>query len=570
MKDKIENFIIQLRSSIFYARNKRTGISKTFAEMLFYQGDRAKNIKKMIQSCKTPEELKEKAKREFSTISNDLLLTNFIIGVQSNNYPIRLTNIYSKELLRVYLEHDYTPNDTEQLIEEYKDIIFRYITSDNHTKNSIQRGTKDYNDLTKSVTPELINSIFSNLTYDQSTLSTVDYENVEVINEILIKLQTVYPKNILFNNKEFVQFELLTGLTEEYFYTIRYPKHGKPIPSLEERINYYESRSSLTADQTIKLNNLELLEQRIKTIHHKNKQELLDLLTQIKEEKNLNKKIELLEECFLLYEITYREEIVDSLFTPTSSIEITDINQLQNCLIHKFISRSGDLLSGYDKILKKKIIEESRDKNPDRELTKEEQERFDKLMEYAKNVLANKVVVEETIETDLIYSDQNGWRRYKSDTSNQISTSLLPLTEDAIRSLRGFIGIGFDKTTLTPENIAISSSAYKTTNMGIENLEVSPEEEFEELSAPLSELEQVYRAQSEVVLFRKGMEMPTKASYVFVGVEDTRSPEYVALIKEAKQIAESNNLKLIVFNINKIIKSMHMGEQEKTKSSMHK
>ena len=375
---------------------------------------------------------------------------------------------------------------------------------------------------------------------------------------------------ILFNNKEFVQFELLTGLTEEYFYTIRYPKHGKPIPSLEERINYYESRSSLTADQTIKLNNLELLEQRIKTIHHKNKQELLDLLTQIKEEKNLNKKIELLEECFLLYEITYREEIVNSLFTPTSSIEITDINQLQNCLIHKFISRSGDLLSGYDKILKKKIIEESRDKNPDRELTKEEQERFDKLMEYAKNVLANKVVVEETIETALIYSDQNGWRRYKSDTSNQISASLLPLTEDAIRSLRGFIGIGFDKNTLTPENIAISSSAYKTTNMGIENLEVSPEEEFEELSAPLSELEQVYRAQSEVVLFRKGMEMPTKASYVFVGVEDTRSPEYVALIKESKQIAESNNLKLIVFNINKIIKSMHMVEQEKTKSSMHK
>ena len=96
------------------------------------------------------------------------------------------------------------------------------------------------------------------------------------------------------------------------------------------------------------------------------------------------------------------------------------------------------------------------------------------------------------------------------------------------------------------------------------------EKEFEELSAPLSELEQVHRAQSEVVLFRKGMEMPTKAAYVFVGVEDTRSPEYVALIKEAKQIAESNNLKLIVFNINKIIKSMHMGEQEKTKSSMHK
>ena len=45
------------------------------------------------------------------------------------------------------------------------------------------------------------------------------------------------------------------------------------VPSLEERINYYESRSSLTADQTIKLNNLELLEQRIKTIHHKNTQE---------------------------------------------------------------------------------------------------------------------------------------------------------------------------------------------------------------------------------------------------------------------------------------------------------
>ena len=570
MKDKIENFIIKIRSSIFYARNKRTGISKTFAEMLFYQGDRTKNIKKLIQSCKTPEELKAKTKKEFTNISDDLLLTNFIIGVQSNNYPIRLTNIYNKELLRVYLEHDYTPKDTQQLIEEYKDIIFKYIISDNNIKNAIQRGTKDCNDLTKSITPELINSILPNITCDQSTLSPVDFENVEVINSILIKLQTVYPKNILFNNKEFVQFELLTGLTEEYFYTIRYPRHGKPIPTLEERMNYFESRSSLTPEQSIRLNNLELLEQRIKTIQHPNKQELLDLLKQIKEEKDIKKKIELLEECYLLYEITYREEIVDSLFTPSSSMEITDINQLQNCLIHKFIARSGDLLSGYDNKLKQKIIEESKDKNPDRELTKEEQERFNRLMEYAKNVLANKVVVEETIETDFVYSDQNGWRRYKSDTSNQISASLLPLTEDAIQSLRGFIGIGFDKNSLTPENIAISSSAYKTTNMGIENLEVSPEKEFEELSSPLSELEQVHRAQSEVVLFRKGMEMPTKAAYVFVGVEDTRNTKDVERIKEAKEIAEENNLKLIVFNINKIIKSMHMGEQEKTKSSMHK
>ena len=570
MKDKIENLIIKIRSSIFYNRNKRTGISKTFAEMLFYQGDRTKNIKKLIQSCKTPEELKAKAKKEFSNITDDLLLTNFIIGVQSNNYPIRLTNIYNKELLRVYLEHDYTPSDTQQLVEEYKDIIFQYIVSDNHTKNSIQRGKKECNDFTKPVTPELISSILSNITFDQTTLSSVDFENVEVINSILIKLQTVYPKNILFNNKDFVRFELLTGLTEKYFYTIRYPKHGQPIPTLEERMNYYQSRSSLTPEQTIKLNNLELLEQRINTIHHANKQELLDLLSKIKEEKDLSKKIELIEECFLLYEITYREEIVDSLFTPTSSMEITDINQLKNCLLHKFMSRSGDLMSGYDNKLKQKIIEESRDKNPDRELTSEEQERFNKLMEYAKNVLANKVVVEETIETDLVYSDQNGWNHYKSDTSNQLSASLLPLTEDAILSLRGFIGIGFDITTLPPENIAISSSSYKTTNVGIDNLEVDSEKEFKELSAPLSELEQASRGASEVILFRKGMQVPTKAAYVFVGVDDTRNPASVEKIKEAKEIAESNNLKLIVFNISKIIKSMQLGEQEKTKSSMHK
>ena len=562
MKDKIEDFIMQIRTSIFYARNKRTGISKTFAEMLLYQGDRTKNIKKMIQSSKTPEELKEKAKREFSTISNDLLLTNFIIGVQSNNYPIRPTNVYGSELLRVYLEHDYTQSDTQKLIEEYKDIIFQYIISDNHTKNSIQRGTKECNDLRKSITPELINSILANVSIDQSKLSKIDYENIETINAILIKLQTVYPQNIIFNNKKFVEFEMMTGLMDEYFYTIRYPKHGKPIPSLEERMTHYESRKSLTPNQCLKLNNVELLEKRIKTIHHPNKEELLELINQIKEEKDITKKVELIEDCILLYEVTYREEIVDSLFTPTSSMEITDINQLSNCLIHKFMGRSADLIAGYDEKLKQKIINESNDKNPDRELTPEEQEKFDRLMKYAKDVLANKVVVEETIETDLVYSDQNGWRMYKSDTSNQISTSLLPLTEDAIMSLRGFIGIGFD-STLSSENIAVSSSTYKTTNMGIENLEVSPEKEFEELSAPLSELESAYRASSEVVLFRKGMQMLTKAAYVFVGVEDTRNPKDVARIKEAKQLAEENNLKLIVFNIEKIIKSMKKNELEK-------
>jgi hypothetical protein len=338
MTDKIQDLLIKLKANIFYKKNKKTGVSKEFIELLYFRLPNTQNILKLIKSTKNKEELKRKAKEHFSLISKDICLTNFIDGLQFGNYSISTTYYVDKKALKSMLNNNYSLEETNQIIEEYKDIIFRYITSDNHTKNSIQRGTKDYNDLTKSVTPELINLIFSNLIYDQSTLSAVDYENVEVINEILIKLQTVYPKNILFNNKEFVQFELLTGLTEEYFYTIRYPKHGKPIPSLEERINYYESRSSLTADQSIKLSNLELLEQRIKTIHHKNKQELLDLITQIKEEKNLNKKIELLEECFLLYEITYREEIVDSLFTPTLTLIALPPTTVASAPPNKYIS----------------------------------------------------------------------------------------------------------------------------------------------------------------------------------------------------------------------------------------
>lgn len=561
MKDKIENLLIDLRAHIFYIKNKRTGVTKDFIEYLYYRLPNTQNILNLIKSSKNKEELKRKAKENFDLISKDLCLTNFIDGLLFETYDISATYYIDAKALKIILDNDYSLDDIKHLLKEYKDLIFQYIVSTNKVKNSIERGTINCNDFTKSVTPELLDSIISKLDENPATLTPEDAKNNEVLRKIITKLLTLYPKEVI-EDKKFIEHELLTGLTDKYFSQIGQEKYQGPVPTLEERIKKYQQANSLTPEQSLQLQNIELLEQRINKINHQNKEELLDLIAQIKQEQDIAKKLELIEECYSLYEITFRQEIVDSLFTPTSSMEITDINQLQYCLIHKFIPRSGDLLKGYDIKLKQKIIQESSDQDPNRELTQEEQERFQRLMDYAENVLANKLVVEETIENDLTYTDRNGFRRYKSDTSNQISTSLLQMNEESLNALVGFIGIGFDETTLSPENIAISSPSYKTTNMGVDNLEIPIEYEFQELSAPLSELEQANRGESEVVLFRKGVETFTKAAYVFVGVRTTTEPKDIAKIEEAKKLAEENNLKLIVFNVGKILKSMKNLEQD--------
>lgn len=150
---------------------------------------------------------------------------------------------------------------------------------------------------------------------------------------------------------------------------------------------------------------------------------------------------------------------------------------------------------------------------------------------------------------------------YHSDTTNQISGSIFEGTEFINSSSVGIIGIGFNGETLTSEAIAISSSGYKTTNKGLNNLEYNEEKEFEEMSVPFSELIKS-RGRSEIVMHRRGMNFDTKASYIFATIDSSNSKQANEIMKQIEQVREKEGLKVVIYDVNKIRKSLEKSVQE--------
>jgi len=124
------------------------------------------------------------------------------------------------------------------------------------------------------------------------------------------------------------------------------------------------------------------------------------------------------------------------------------------------------------------------------------------------------------------------------------------------------VGVGFDRTSISPENIIISSGGYQTTNMGVNNLEVEPNDHFANFSAPLSEL--VASRRTELVMYRRHNEMKTNAAYVFAIINGYDEEKDRQTIEQAREYAEKNNIKLIVFNNYKIRKSYEEMLQDET------
>lgn len=253
-----------------------------------------------------------------------------------------------------------------------------------------------------------------------------------------------------------------------------------------------------------------------------------------------------------MYEIAFRKEIVDTLYTPQSSSEITNYYDLENVLIHLFIRDSNSLLNGYEEKLKKQIIAGRIDGNKSETLTPQEQELVNRRMQYAQEVQANPTIVEESLDIETNYTDSTGFRSYTSDTRNQISTSFY--SPETLINMGTCIGIGFDKNGLQPENIAVSSCQYLTSNTGIDNLEINSERMFTILSSPISELKK--SPKSELILFRKNIDSVTRASYVFAIISGYNHQKDEEALTKARQLAEQNNMKLVVFNLPAIRNSL--------------
>ena len=169
----------------------------------------------------------------------------------------------------------------------------------------------------------------------------------------------------------------------------------------------------------------------------------------------------------------------------------------------------------------------------------------------------------------MLYTDSLGFDGYISDTSNQISASVFEGKELVESSKNGIIGVGFNEETLTTDAIAISSNSYKTTNKGLYNLEYKKGKEFEEMSSPFSELIKS-NGRSEIVMFRRGMNFETKASYIFATIDSSNKKQTAGIMNEIEQTRKKEGLKVVIYDKYKIRESMEKDRQLQDKEKKEK
>lgn len=336
-----------------------------------------------------------------------------------------------------------------------------------------------------------------------------------------------------------------------------YDLNSKKDLPLEERIKKYQDRKDLSDSEKSKLDNINNLISKLKTINNDKAKELLERI-------NNNEDIE---DIYFEYELLFREDILSHLYIPKEDITLVeDYKDMRPQLIHMFIRDSEKFRNKIEDKIIKEIISNRKDKNTNEELTTEEKREFDKRMGLANNMLNPAVVNYSFDGTDLAYNDASGFEKYHSDTSNQISVSLY---SEEYYYRPWYMGIGFNSDNIVPEAIVLSSPNYLTTNRGLNNLEYNNTNEFNLTSAPYQELIK-NDGKSEIILSRRGDGFDTKASYVFLTIDSSNSTMSEELITKAKQLADKSNLKLVIYDLYKIKKSYEEELNHEENKTIHR
>ncbi len=460
----------------------------------------------------------------------------FLFGNVTNNYRL-FTNSITSDTDRKYNYDNFNNKDFTNSLQILRDNFYDYLLMDNKLKNSFlidKDGSYNYTlDLDKELCLKIFDDTIQGNITDNNKLSLCYSIVMKYINNIV----GIYGTEMIENNFDFIKYDL----------------SNKEDLSLEERMNKYLERKNLTDSQKKKIDNINILKNKLKSINNTKSKELLDRLENIDLEKN----IEELEDIYFEYENLFREDIISHLYVPSGDYTLVeDYRDLRPQLIHMFIRTPEKFRNDIENRIIEDIIKNREDKNnTNEELTAEEKEEFNKRMGLA-NAMLNPAIVNHSYDnSDFFYSDKNGFNYYHSDTSNQISASIYSEEYYLKCPTRSFMmGIGFNSNGLSPWSIAVSSPEYLTTNKSLTNLEYDTSREFEIMNASYTELTK-NDGKSEVVLFRKGMDFETKASYVFITIDSSNKVKSEEIINKARELAESANLKLVVYDLYKINKS---------------
>ena len=551
--DDSKDFLKKIAYNIMYGRKfKKLNIDKKLSDSLIYRrkDSYAKDILNLINKSKNREEFSTNIIDYLKLKGRNAYANSLLIGNVTGKYYFYKFYLDSLEGLNL----DAFSKDNEDLIKDLKSHFVEYIVSNNERKNTfaerIQTGKSLMRDLSQDLNKEEVIKDFDRVLNGENTND--NYTKHEVVSKYLMKTIGVYTKEDIKENFDFVLYDIDRGDKND----------------VDERRRKYFLHSNLSDNQLRKIDEAKVLKLRLQKINGEVSEQLISRLNNI--ENNLDENITELEEIYSDYEVLSREDLIEHLFVPQNDITIVEnVSDLKPQLIHQFIRDPKKFRKLEIEKIKEKIIKERFDKNDSQELTEDEQERLNELMNRVDENLNQYKVNYSTDSKGKKYTDASGFDEYMSDTSNQISASVFEGKEFVVSSDVGIDGVGFNEETLTTDAIAISSNSYKTTNKGLNNLEYNEENEFEEMSSTFSELIKS-KGRSEIVMHRRGMDFDTKASYIFATINSSNKKETAKIMNEIEQIRKKEGLKVVIYDKYKIKESMEKDRQLQDKEEKDK
>ena len=551
--DDSKDFLKKIAYNIIYGRKfKKLNIDKKLSDSLIYRrkDSYAKDILNLINKSKNRDEFSTNIIDYLKLKGRNAYANSLLIGNVTGKYYFY--KFYPDSLEGLNL--DAFSKDNEDLIKDLKSHFVEYIVSNNERKNTfaerIQVGESLMGDLSQDLNKEELVKDFDRVLNGENTND--NYTKHEVVSKYLMKTIGVYTKEDIKENFDFVLYDIDRGDNN----------------NIDERRRKYLLHSNLSNNQLRKIEEAKVLKLRLQKINGEVSEKLISRLNNI--ENNLDENITELEDIYSDYEVLSREDLIEHLFVPQNDVTIVEnVSDLKPQLIHQFIRDPKKFRKLEIEKIKEKIIKERFDKNDSQELTEDEQERLNELMNRVDENLNQYKVNYSTDSKGKKYTDASGFDEYMSDTSNQISASVFEGKEFVESSEVGIIGVGFNEETLTTDAIAISSNSYKTTNKGLNNLEYDEENEFEEMSSTFSELIKS-RGQSEVVMHRRGIDFDTKASYIFATINSSNKKQTAKIMDEVEQIRKKEGLKVVIYDKYKIRESMEKDRQLQDKEEKDK
>lgn len=538
IKERIEEKIIR---RLFKKQSEKNNFSLDLIEKLYYQ--KKYNLLKIFYKANTNEKLREQIIEYIKENPYDDICYIIISGLITNQFNDIFTYL-EKEQMNLLIENNYNKEEIDQIMEKLEPILYDYICNNNRVKNQILYNKEKNIDMTISYTKEMLRDTLNNMRkpINCETMKMHEIKPIEELQKLITKIFSSYKKEDLLNDIGFIKFEL-----ENHTFDKIMSNYTKEKIDYNERKEIYNKNKELTIKQQEDIYNIKLLKERLLSLNNEQANNLLENLEKVEE--NPEENIDLLKEIYLDYEVLFRTNLTNRLYTPKEDIVIDDYTKIKPMLLHKFLRSSDVLLKrGLEKIESDIIAKRPKEKQDITKYPLSEQEKsdYEKRKKYLIDVLLNQTIVEKAYNTTGGYHDSSGLMSYISNTSNQISASLYNLDE-ILECREECYGIGFDQS-LPPENIIISSSQYQTTNRGLNN--IISDNEFEDFSSPLVG-DNKTTTDSEIVMTRNGEFEDTKAAYFFCMAASISSP----IVEKAREIAETNHLKLVILDLMKIKES---------------